>query len=527
MAAIHAFLVITLRASQIVSGLALTIFAGAVGLSSYLGNDLQPRRPARATTRSRRSSREAMQTLAGRRPDRLRPGHPRVPLVGARGRAHLVPEPHAARAQRARGRRVAGRRRRDGHQRRRATATPTRSPAARSPGSQARPSRSRSRRSGSTGSPAAPAGSRSRSSSSRSGGPSSASSARTSSARSRRSRPSCRRGRSASARRRSGRARCPTSRRSSCSSSISMGNARRRLGAPAALGQPVHARGAMWTSRRSARWLEELGSSAPAPGGGAAAALEVAMGAALVEMVCNLTIGKPAFAEHEAVMTEARDRRAALRVRGDRARGRGRGRVLRGDRRLPAAEGDQGRPARRRGSRRRSRRPPTCRGARRAAASEVLDLAERIVPGANPNVVSDAAVAAGAARGALQAALVNIDANRASITDASLRARARRGGGGDRARPRPGGRGLRGGAGADERDDAARRQAACGGDPGRGGGGRRGTANAARARGRHRHGRPGDRLVCRLHREGGRRGRHRAARRSDVDAQRRRACGGG
>jgi general nucleoside transport system permease protein len=40
MSAIHAFLVITLRANQIVSGLALTIFAGAVGLSSYLGNDL-------------------------------------------------------------------------------------------------------------------------------------------------------------------------------------------------------------------------------------------------------------------------------------------------------------------------------------------------------------------------------------------------------------------------------------------------------------------------------------------------------
>ena len=40
MASIHAFLVITLRASQIVSGLALTIFAGAAGLSSYLGNDL-------------------------------------------------------------------------------------------------------------------------------------------------------------------------------------------------------------------------------------------------------------------------------------------------------------------------------------------------------------------------------------------------------------------------------------------------------------------------------------------------------
>jgi general nucleoside transport system permease protein len=40
LATVHAFLVVTLRASQIVSGLALTIFAGAVGLSSYLGNDL-------------------------------------------------------------------------------------------------------------------------------------------------------------------------------------------------------------------------------------------------------------------------------------------------------------------------------------------------------------------------------------------------------------------------------------------------------------------------------------------------------
>ena len=41
LALIHAFLVVTLRANQIVSGLALTIFAGAAGLSSYLGNDLE------------------------------------------------------------------------------------------------------------------------------------------------------------------------------------------------------------------------------------------------------------------------------------------------------------------------------------------------------------------------------------------------------------------------------------------------------------------------------------------------------
>jgi general nucleoside transport system permease protein len=53
MALIHAFLVITLRASQIVSGLALTIFAGAAGLSSYLGNDLDlANAPARHSFRA-------------------------------------------------------------------------------------------------------------------------------------------------------------------------------------------------------------------------------------------------------------------------------------------------------------------------------------------------------------------------------------------------------------------------------------------------------------------------------------------
>ncbi len=49
-AAIHAFLSVTLRASQIVSGLALTIFAGQTGLSSYFGDTLQlGSNPARHT----------------------------------------------------------------------------------------------------------------------------------------------------------------------------------------------------------------------------------------------------------------------------------------------------------------------------------------------------------------------------------------------------------------------------------------------------------------------------------------------
>lgn len=46
-------------------------------------------------------------------------------------------------------------------------------------------------------------------------------------------------------------------------------------------------------------FTEKLSSDAPAPGGGSAAALSGALGAALVSMVCNLTVGKPTYAEHE------------------------------------------------------------------------------------------------------------------------------------------------------------------------------------------------------------------------------------
>nr|MBC7245738.1 cyclodeaminase/cyclohydrolase family protein [Chloroflexota bacterium] len=50
-------------------------------------------------------------------------------------------------------------------------------------------------------------------------------------------------------------------------------------------------------SEKSVRvFLDELASSAPAPGGGSAAALAAAIGAALVSMVANLTVGKKDYA---------------------------------------------------------------------------------------------------------------------------------------------------------------------------------------------------------------------------------------
>lgn len=51
-------------------------------------------------------------------------------------------------------------------------------------------------------------------------------------------------------------------------------------------------------------FLERLGSDAPAPGGGAAAALCGALAASLGSMVCAFTIGKPKFAAVEAESRE-------------------------------------------------------------------------------------------------------------------------------------------------------------------------------------------------------------------------------
>jgi formiminotetrahydrofolate cyclodeaminase len=50
------------------------------------------------------------------------------------------------------------------------------------------------------------------------------------------------------------------------------------------------------TEKPSRAFLDELASAAPAPGGGSVAALSGALGAGLISMVCNLTLGKPKYA---------------------------------------------------------------------------------------------------------------------------------------------------------------------------------------------------------------------------------------
>jgi methenyltetrahydrofolate cyclohydrolase len=168
-------------------------------------------------------------------------------------------------------------------------------------------------------------------------------------------------------------------------------------------------------------WLEALASDAPAPGGGAVAGLEVAMAAALVEMVCNLTIGKPAYAEHEAAMREARDLATPIRAEAiglaaeDAAAFQG---VIEAYR-LPRSMEAESAVRRQRIQTALAAAADVPRRTARAAIA-TLDLAERIGPIGNINVISDAAAAAAAARAALQAALLNIDANRASLEDPGL-----------------------------------------------------------------------------------------------------------
>ena len=60
-------------------------------------------------------------------------------------------------------------------------------------------------------------------------------------------------------------------------------------------------------------FLDALASSAPAPGGGSVAALSGAMGAALVSMVCNLTLGKKKYADVQDDITALVAQSEALR----------------------------------------------------------------------------------------------------------------------------------------------------------------------------------------------------------------------
>jgi methenyltetrahydrofolate cyclohydrolase len=71
----------------------------------------------------------------------------------------------------------------------------------------------------------------------------------------------------------------------------------------------------MITDSSIEKFLDDLASGSPTPGGGSAAAIIGAMGAALVSMVCNVTIGKKGYEGVEAEMKAVREESDRVRRR--------------------------------------------------------------------------------------------------------------------------------------------------------------------------------------------------------------------
>ena len=66
---------------------------------------------------------------------------------------------------------------------------------------------------------------------------------------------------------------------------------------------------------KTSEFVDLLASDAPAPGGGSAAALEGALGAALTAMVCGLTVGKKKYAEFQELAESAQAKATDLKAR--------------------------------------------------------------------------------------------------------------------------------------------------------------------------------------------------------------------
>ncbi|MCU0666624.1 MAG: cyclodeaminase/cyclohydrolase family protein [Candidatus Omnitrophica bacterium] len=56
----------------------------------------------------------------------------------------------------------------------------------------------------------------------------------------------------------------------------------------------------MYKDASLVKYLDDLSAKLPAPGGGSAAAMNAALGASLISMVINFTLGKPKYAKYES-----------------------------------------------------------------------------------------------------------------------------------------------------------------------------------------------------------------------------------
>jgi formiminotetrahydrofolate cyclodeaminase len=174
----------------------------------------------------------------------------------------------------------------------------------------------------------------------------------------------------------------------------------------------------MITQRSVDTFLDELASGTPTPGGGSAAAIMGAMGAALVSMVCNVTIGKKGLEAVATEMKSVREESEKLRLRltamvaEDVAAFDG----LMAAYRLPKATEEE-----------RSSRAAAIQLSLRAATetplacaracSEVVALSKRAGEKGYAGVISDAGVGVLAANTALRSAALNVYINAPTLKD--------------------------------------------------------------------------------------------------------------
>lgn len=165
-------------------------------------------------------------------------------------------------------------------------------------------------------------------------------------------------------------------------------------------------------------FLDRLASSTATPGGGSAAAIMGAMGAALVSMVCSLTIGKKNYLEVEgemtAVLCEAENLRA--RLTGMIAEDIAAFDALMAAYALPKETDGQAAArsaAIQAGLKQATEVPLACA----RVCAEVIALSHRAADKGNRNVISDAGVAALAAQAALRSAALNVYINAPGIED--------------------------------------------------------------------------------------------------------------
>jgi formiminotetrahydrofolate cyclodeaminase len=164
--------------------------------------------------------------------------------------------------------------------------------------------------------------------------------------------------------------------------------------------------------------LDELAGSSATPGGGSAAALAGAIGAALLSMVCNLTIGKKQFVavedELRGVLEEAEALRHQLTNLAD-ADTRAFDQVMAAYRRPKETKEEQ---ASRQAAIQRALQGATQVPLETAAAcAAIIKLTAQVIAKVNPNALSDAGTAALLAEAGLRGAQLNVGINLGSIHD--------------------------------------------------------------------------------------------------------------